>query len=619
MANFDSDHGLRVKIIIAGVVLVVLLFVFKLVQLQLIDTEFVEKAQSSALYEMTTYPSRGLLYDRNNRLLVQNEAIYDLYFTYNLLDPKIDTLKFCELLDIDIEYFKSNINKDWNSPRFSRYVPTVFLRRISPETFARFQEHLHEFPGFEIELRNVRSYPHENAAHILGYISEANREIIDAKPQTYELGDYLGSSGIEQVYEPLLKGNKGLEMTLRDNLGRYVGSFNQGILDTPAVSGHNLQTTIDLELQGYAEKLLKNKKGSVIAIEPATGEILTMVSSPTYDPNKLVIKQGRGDAFMELASDSLQPLFNRSVQAKYPPGSIFKTILALIALQEEIIDVRRHFTCQGAYYYKNSRWGCTLEPGRRNVSRAIQRSCNSFFYQTYREIIEKEGFDNPQAGLALLNRYLHEFGLGKKLQIDLPHESSGRVPDNEFYQKLYAEENGRWYSTYILSNAIGQGELEFTNLQIANLATILANRGFYITPHLVRGIIKQDGNVDPITHEKKRVPVDETHFEVVIDAMEKAVSRGSGRMAYIPGLEVCGKTGTSENPHGENHSVFFAFAPKDNPKIAVAVYVENAGYGSTYAAPIAGLIIEQYLQGEISRQRQWVENRIIEASLLPQP
>jgi len=613
----DGKERLHHILLLVGIATVLL--VFKLGQLQLVDSEFIEKARNSAIQKNITYPSRGLIYDRNLNLLTLNEPIYDLMFTHNRLDRNMDTLKFCRLLGIDIETFKINIEKDWSHVRFSRHVPTTFMRMITPETFSAFQEHLHEFPGFEFRLRSVRSYPHKNAAHILGYISEVNRDVIERSGGIYASGDYYGASGIERVYEPVLRGEKGNAFILRDNLGRYMGPLSDGLLDSPAVSGVNLMATLDLHLQAYAETLLKNKKGSIVAIEPSTGEILAMVSSPGYDPNQLTINRGRGDAFMELVSDSLNPLFNRSIQAKYPPGSIFKPILSLIALQEEIISVRRQNTCQGAYYYKQSRWGCTAGPGTRNVTRAIQQSCNSFFYQIYREILEKEGFNRPEIGLAKINEYLHYFGLGNTLGIDLPGESGGLIPTNEFYQRLYASEGGRWYSTYTLSNAIGQGELELTTLQMANLVAILANRGSYIQPHLIRGELRPNGDQKPYERKKNYVPIDEHHFNVVIDAMELAVSASSGRMAFVPGLHVCGKTGTSENPHGPNHSVFFAFAPKENPLIAIAVYVENAGWGSAYAAPIAGLIIEKYVNGEISQHRKWIENRMLNSNLLMIP
>nr|MBS0036689.1 penicillin-binding protein 2 [Saprospiraceae bacterium] len=619
MTVIQKEKKIRFYILIGLIVVIGIVFIFKLGQLQLADNEFIERARSSAIYQNIIYPPRGLIYDRNKKLLTHNEPIYDLEFTYHQLSPDMDTLKFCQLLGIDLDYFKENIEKDWSHSRYSKHLPTTFLKMVSPETFAVFQEHLFEFPGFEFTLRNVRSYPHQHAAHILGYISEVNREIIDSQKGVYNSGDYYGASGVERIYEPELRGNKGIHFILKDNLGRYVGPFSNRMLDSSAVSGKNHMATIDLEIQAYAEELLRNKKGSVVAIEPSTGEVLVMASSPGYDPNKLTIKMGRGDAFLELVRDSLNPLFNRGIQAKYPPGSIFKPILALVALQEEILTVRKHYTCQGAYYYRNSRWGCEAGPGTRNVSRAIQQSCNSFFYQTYRDILEREGFNKPELGLKVLNDYLNQFGLGKRLGIDLHGESPGYVPNNEFYRRLYASEGGRWYSTYTLSNAIGQGELDLTTLQMANLVAALANRGHYFTPHLIKGVMNPDGNVIPYPRKKHVIAIDPQHFEVVIDAMESSISAGSGRMANIPGLKVCGKTGTSQNPHGENHSVFFAFAPKDDPQIAIAVYVENAGWGSSFAAPIAGLIIEKYLNKEISVGRQWIENRMMESNLLLNP
>ncbi|MDX1479022.1 MAG: penicillin-binding transpeptidase domain-containing protein, partial [Saprospiraceae bacterium] len=415
----------------------------------------------------------------------------------------------------------------------------------------------------------------------------------------------------------LLKGRKGISYVLRDNLGREVGRISEGKLDSAAVSGQDLQITLDIALQRYAEQLLANKKGSIVCIEPATGEVLALASAPGYDPAALTIHRNRSAAFAALQQDTLKPFFDRSVMAAYAPGSIFKPVLALIAMQENVLQPNRTIYCDGAYRYRHFSYGCHDHITPYNVSIALQHSCNSYFFQTFRDLVEKEGFNRPARGLTTLNTYLQEFGLDEPLGIDLPHEKGGNVPGPAYYDQLYAGD--AWRSTYIMSLGIGQGELQLTTLQMANLAAIIANRGYYITPHLIRGFVNSTMSLPEAYTEQKFVQIDRQYFEPVIEGMSRAVTGGTAVTAYHPRIEICGKTGTSQNPHGKDHSVFFAFAPRENPQIAIAVYVENAGWGGTVAAPMAALMIEKYLHDQIDPNRAWIENRMLEMDLLTKP
>lgn len=592
------------------------LLLFKAMHIQLIDTSYRDRAQATAIDKNIIYPARGLIYDTNDRLLIKNNAMYDLKVTHNQIDPGMDTLKLCRLLGIDKKTFIKNIDKNWRSRRYSRSVPFVFLSKISAETCARFREHNHDFPGFAIQLRNVRGYPHQNAAHVLGYLNEVNQKQIDAYEGKYQKGDYIGATGLEAYYEDILKGKKGLNLILKDNLGRDVGPYKEGSLDSNAISGLNIKTTIDLELQKYGEKLMQNKTGSIVAIDPKTGGILSIVSAPTYDPNVLTINRNRGKAFNQLQKDTLQPFFDRSVSAKYPPGSIFKTIVALVAMQEGIINPNKFIPCNMGYYYKGRVRKCHSHPPAYGVSTALAHSCNAYFFQTLRDIVDQNGFYNPHEGLNEFNAYLSEFGLGDTLGVDIPNERKGNVPTPEYYDKVY---KGTWYSPTIMSIGIGQGEIEMTTLQMANVAAIIANRGHYFTPHL----IKEFKDIDkPIPNKyilRKTVSIDQQYFEPVIDGMEKALTVGTAKVAFMKDIKICGKTGTSQNPLGEDHSVFFAFAPKENPQIAIAVYVEHGKWGASYAAPIASLMIEKKLKSSIDPSRKYLEDRMLNANLVDLP
>jgi penicillin-binding protein 2 len=619
MAVKDSNEQ-RQYVVIGVLVLAALILLLRAAQLQLIDQTYQNKAAAITIDKNIIYPSRGVVYDRNSNLMVYNNAQYDLMVTYRQINPKMDTQRFCRLLGIDTAYFNATLNKDWKGGHFSKSKPFPFLTMITPETFARFQEFLTEFSGFVIQQRNVRGYPQHNGGHVLGYLNEANSKQLKDSVSIYEQGDYLGVTGLERYYEGILRGQKGFQYDLRDNLGRSVGKWKEGSLDSAAVQGKDLISTIDLKLQALGEYLLENKIGSVIAIEPKSGEILAMVTTPTYDPQNLTIGKQRSAAMNKLTTDSLRPLFNRAVSAKYPPGSIFKPVLAAIALQMGVWDKNNGMACGGGYYYNGRRLtGCHCREYNGNLASGIAHSCNNYFANVYRSVIDRYGFRNAAQGLDSLNTYLYRFGLGKPLGVDFPSEKGGLIPDSKLYNKIYKRDKF-WYSTAIISNSIGQGENQLTTIQMANIAATLANRGWFYTPHLIKGFKDSTDQrdfkiLDPRFTIKHSTGVEERHFEYIAEGMRMVIESGSGDNAKVPGITICGKTGTSQNPHGEDNSVFIGFAPKENPVIAIAVYVENAKWGNDFGAPITGLMIEQFINGKIAKNRQSLVEKVHRARL----
>jgi len=594
----------------------------KAAHLQLIDDTYRVKGNNIAVDEITTYPSRGFITDRNEKIIVYNNAMYDLMVTYKQINPEMDTIKFCNLLGITKETFIKNLNKNWRSGRYSKRKPFVFLKTISAHRYTKIQEHLYEFPGFFTRLRNVRGYPYPNAAHVLGYLGEVNRKQIDQSDGIYSLGDYIGQSGLELQYERELRGEKGVKFMLKDKFGREVEAYDDGGSDIPPVSGMNLISSLDIDLQIYCEELMKNKRGSIVALEPESGEILAMLSAPTYNPNLLVVGPNRGKNYNHILKDSLQPFFDRSVMAKYPPGSIFKTIVGLVALEEEIVTTDYRVICPGYYQpgKANSRkFGCHQHERYVDLSKAIKHSCNSYFFRTFRDIVDQYGESIPQKGLSVFNEYLTAFGVGKPLEIDYPREKRGNNPTPKYYDKIYKNDGG-WNSGKIMSVGIGQGEVEMTTMQMANLAAILGNRGGYRLPHLAKAFKNGETIIrtDPKYQKIQQVPINKAHFQPIIDGMESVVISGTAKQAFIPDIPLCGKTGTSQNA-GKDHSIFFAFAPKDNPKIALAVYIENGGFGGTYAAPIASLVVEKYLKDSIrGNRRQGLEKEMMATNLVDQ-
>ncbi|MCB0661808.1 MAG: penicillin-binding protein 2, partial [Saprospiraceae bacterium] len=512
--------SIRIVFIIGALALIT-----KAMFIQLIDDTYSAKGSTAGIDKITVYPSRGLIFDRNGKLLVNNVPVYDLMVVYNRLDPQMDTTAFCNLLGISKGEFKERIEKDWRDQRYSKVVPYVFLSRIPADTFARFQEHLYEYPGFYAQIRNIRSYPYPNAAHLLGYIREVNQDDIDKGNGEYRSGDYIGAAGLELAYEELLKGEKGAKFILKDKFGREVGSYKDGSLDTLPLSGKDLISTIDVDLQAYGEFLMQGKTGSIVAIEPSTGEILAMASLPTYDPNRLSINSSRGKAFQELLDDPRLPFFDRTVMAQYPPGSIFKTVVALIALQEGVISPQTGFTCSNGYFYNGRLYGCHSHVYPGSVTTAIQHSCNSYFWQTFRRIIDKKDFYKPREGLDMFNNYVYQFGLGNELGVDFPREKGGNVPTSDYYDKVYKK--GGWKSPTIMSLGIGQGELQLTSMQMANLAAIMANRGHYYTPHLVKSYKNDASDIDEKYRTKHEIDINKAFYQYVIDGMEKVVTSGT--------------------------------------------------------------------------------------------
>ncbi len=611
----------RKDIIIYAIVLVAIILIGRAAQLQLFTDRYKEQAKRTTLDRSIIYPSRGLIFDRNGKTLVYNKPIYVIDAIFNKVDPKMDTSLFCTLLQIDKQTFLTNINKDWKSGKFNKSLPFAFLSKVSPEQFAIFQEHLHKFPGFYPVQRIIRGYPHTHGSHVLGYLGEVDQKIIDNSNGLYIPGDYIGQSGLEIAYEVELAGGKGINYILKDNLGRRVGAYENGNLDSMAIPGEDMTISIDLELQAYADSLMINKRGGIVAIEPSTGEILAMVSSPNYDPNILNLDGNRGQGMALLLNDSInRPLNNRAVTNKYPPGSIFKPILSLIALQKGATYASKPIFCPGYYRLSASKvQKCTHAHGSvANVTEAIQYSCNVYFFQMMRDMLDLYSYKKPSLGLDSLVSHLRDFGLGHKLGLDYSYESKGLIPDSKYYNRMYSSETGGWRSAWVLSLGIGQGEMQLTTAQMANLATILANRGWFITPHLIKKY--NSGKAIPAEFTtKKKVRIDAKHFIPVINGLEAVVTAGTATIAYVEGLDVCGKTGTSQNPHGEDHSVFFGFAPKNNPKIAIAVFIENAGYGGAWAAPVASLLMEKYINKKVAPNRKYLEERMKKGVLIDGP
>jgi penicillin-binding protein 2 len=491
---------------------------------------------------------------------------------------------------------------------YSRRAPSVFLKQISDETYARLQEKMFMYPGFYVQPRTLRKYSKPVAAHVLGYVSEVDEGIIRKDPY-YKPGDYIGKSGIEEAYEKELRGKRGVKIYLVDVYSRIKGSYANGSRDTLAVQGADITSGIDLDLQEYGELLMKNKRGSIVAIEPKTGEVLTLVSSPNYDPG-LLVGRIRSDNFANLSADTLNPLFNRALMASYPPGSTFKPINGLIALQEQVISPSTLFGCNNGYLFV----ACHSHQSPLNLEGAIMISCNSYFCQAYRRILENPKYLSVSDAFEKWKGYLDEFGFGSKLGTDFVNELPGFIPDGSYYDKYHGK--NRWKALTVISMAIGQGEIGITPLQMANMTAAIANRGYYYTPHIVKSV-GTAGNIDSRFTTKHLISIDSVNFEEIIKGMDAAVNGGAGKTAGVAALKdiiVCGKTGTAQNPHGKEHAVFIAFAPKDDPKIAIMVVVENAGFGATYAAPIASLMIEKYLKGEISNKP--LEQRMLELNLI---
>ncbi|KAB1153866.1 penicillin-binding protein 2 [Tenacibaculum aiptasiae] len=601
------------------ITLIGIIYIVRLFQLQILRGGNQNPIQSSTVKIEYDYPERGHIYDRNGKLLVANQLSYDVMIVPKDVEP-LDTLEFCSLLKIDKESFKKRYKK---AVKFARWLPSVFLKQLAKEDFAYLQEKLPKYKGFYIQKRIIRNYPVKSAANIVGFIAEVNERKAKAS-NYYEQGELIGKLGVEKQYENVLRGIKGKKHFKRNNLNKITGTYKNGKYDTLAVPGKDLTLTIDTKLQQYGELLMKGKRGGIVAIEPKTGEILALVTAPSYDPNLLVGRK-RSPNSVKLFNDTINiPTFDRGLQAMYPPGSPFKIINGLIGLQEGVIDKNTGVYCQHGYRYgsrKNEFMGCHCGIVGRPIrlKTAIAKSCNSYFATTYKKIVDKSG--NPKIGMEKWNKHVESFGLGNYLGYDLPSGRKGMIPDTLFYNKWY---KNRWKSTYTISNAIGQGEILTTPMQLANMTAAIANKGYFYTPHIVKKI--DNKSITDSTYTTKRITtIDPEHFPIAIDAMHEVFTYGTAKWYQIKGIEICGKTGTAENKikiiDGEkvtapDHSILIAFAPKDDPKIAMAVYIENGGYGSTIAAPITSLMIESYIKGEVSRKN--LEDRMINYSLQEQ-
>lgn len=597
--------GSNQRWVISGIFTVILfIFLLRLFYIQLVNESYKLSAHNNVLRYVTEYPARGLVYDKKGRLLTFNEAVYDLMVTPRQVKI-MDTAEFCRLIDISKEHFEKKLSK---AKQYSLVKSSIFEKQLSAETYAALQEKLYKYNGFFVQPRTLRRYPYKIAAHTLGYIGEVNENLISKNPY-YQLGDYIGISGIEQSYEKELRGKRGLRIVMVDVFNREKGRFEDGKYDSAAIAGTHLISSLDAELQLYAEKLFVNKTGSLVAIEPATGELLAMVSNPSYDPN-LLVGRVRSKNYSSLLQDSMKPLFNRAMQAYYPPGSTFKLVNALIAQQEKIISSDTRFPCSfsvGGRYIR-----CHPHPSPADLHRAVQYSCNPYFCHTFRTFIDHKKFYTSGNGYRIWREHVLSFGIGIKLGVDMPHELKGMVPSVEFYDKQYGK--GHWKASNIYSLGIGQGELGITPLQMANIMCIIANKGFFYIPHVIKSI-GDSGRINPEYTKKNFTKIEPQYFEVITNGMLDVVEAGTARASRINNIRICGKTGTAQNPHGKDHSLFVGFAPMDNPKIAIAVMVENAGFGGTWAAPIASLVIEKYLTDSISRPH--IEENMLKGNLLP--
>ncbi len=587
----------------AFIILLGIIYIIRLFYIQIIDSNYKLSAESNSRRLEIVYPARGFIYDRNKELLVHNQPSYDLKIAPYELEA-FDSLLLCNILEIDIATLREGIRKVIEDPRERR---NPFIKQLSPEVFGRLKETQYKFPGFYFSERTLRKYKYEMAPHLFGYVSEVDSNDIK-KNSNYEMGDYIGVNGLEKFYENILGGVKGKRYRFIDVKGREQGAYNEGRHDEDAVPGRNITITIDADLQAYAEELMANYQGSVVAIEPKTGEVLALVSAPLYNP-ALLIGRDRQKNYVMLQKDSLEPLFNRAIMAMYPPGSTFKMLNGIIALHEGVIQPGTTFGCQLGYHAKGVSMKCHSHSTPLALTGAIQNSCNAYFASTYKRIMDNNHYATTEEAFIAWREYVASFGFGDQLGIDLPSEKAGFIPKSTYYDRYYGK--NRWKAHTIISNSIGQGEILTTPLQMANMAAIIANHGYFITPHLLKNIEGVDTIPQAYTR-KNWVTVDTNLFPVIVEGMYKAVNEpgGTALIARLSNIEVCGKTGTAENPHGEDHSVFIAFAPKENPQIAISVYVEYGKWGATYAAPIASLLIEKYLTDSIATDRKWVETRM---------
>ncbi|MDW7695576.1 penicillin-binding transpeptidase domain-containing protein [Flammeovirgaceae bacterium SG7u.111] len=589
----------------AAFIIIAIIFLVKLLQVQVFDTNYRQAARQNIVSRLVKYPLRGMIYDRNEHLIVRNRPVFDIMVIPEEFTIE-DTARFCEIFEVELEFVREKLDA---AKRYSRIKPSIFIKQLSTEKFAEIEDRLSDYPGLYPSPRTVRDYPHSSLANALGYVKEVDKKFLDAdSSKYYRQGDLIGKSGLEKQYEEELRGIRGVSYVMLNVRGVVKGSFQNGELDTIPEIGKDLVTGIDLELQQYGEKLMQNKRGAIVAIEPSTGEILTMLSFPSYDPNLLTgDDKTAGKNYLELVRDPNKPLFNRAIQAVYPPGSTFKTAMTLVGLQDGTLDsARTYFGCD------KSLVGCHNHASPLNPYGSIQHSCNPWYVQAFRKMIltgkSEDKDEDTRLGLQHWHDQMTKFGLGVTPKIDLPFARRGNIPSPEYYDKNYYIKN--WRLSNVYSIAFGQGELLVSPLQLANQAAVIANRGWYKDPHLVKSI-----GDSTMQFEKHQTGIEYAYFDYVARAMSEIYTAS---MAKIPDIKICGKTGTAQNPHGEDHSIFMAFAPLDNPQIAIAVYVENAGFGGSWAAPIASLMVEQYIKGEVDPKRQWLENYVLRGNFMEQ-
>ncbi len=602
---------MRKLLLLSSVIVVGIIFLIRLFYLQIYTAKTYNLYDDNAIRKVFNYPKRGYVYDRNGALLVANQPSYDVMIIPREVEP-LDTLEFCNLLKITKGDFKSIYKRKY---RYSPRLPQVFLSQLSKEDYAVLSEKMRKYRGFYIQKRSLRDYQTTIGANVLGDIGEVGQSDIN-KDFYYTSGDLIGKQGVEKTYEKTLRGVKGVKFIQKDRFNRDIEPYNNGLSDTIAQPGKDINITIDSELQAYGELLMKNKRGGIVAIDPNNGEILTMVSGPSYNPNDLVGRK-RSKNFTKLYNDTIvKPLFDRGLKAQYPPGSPFKILNALIALQENVVDTEEKFTCRRGYNYGGKKpLGCHVHKSPANMNLGIYESCNAYFANIYRRIIDKA--DTPAEGMDVWSNHIKSFGLGNYLNNDLSVGERGKIPSAATYDQRYGK--NKWYTTFSISNAIGQGEVLATPIQLANMAAAIANRGYYYTPHIIKKI--EGDTIDSKFTTPKYTTIDKQHFDPIVQGMHDVYNKGTAKTLRVPGIDICGKTGTAENftrINGEtkqltDHSIFVAFAPKDNPKIAIAVFVENGYWGSRFAGRMASLMIERYIKGEVTLKR--MENWILSHSL----
>lgn len=606
--KLNRKNRLLIGLCTAAAILVARLF-----SIQIIEDKYKTDASNNSMVYSLIYPTRGIIHDRNGKILVGNKVSYDLMVTPKEVE-EFDTLALASILEVTPDFIREKMNEYRRNRRKIGYQSVVMIKQMDPKTYMRFAELAYKFPGFRGQARSIREYPFNAGGNLLGYVSEVNAQYLKDHPDEYRAGDYAGMTGIEAAREKDLRGEKGYNIWLRNSRNKIESRYRDGELDKEAIPGDDITTTIDAELQHYGQMLMNNKVGSLVAIEPSTGDILTMVSSPGIDVDMLA---DFGQHYNEILSNPYKPMFNRAVQAPYPPGSVFKLVNGLIGLQEGVFTPQTRYPCSMGYHFGKSKLGCHAHKSPIDFEESIMMSCNAYYCYVLRAILENGKYGSIDEAMDKWKEYVMSFGFGQKLGSDFPSELGGFIPDSKYYNRYYRK--GGWKATTVISLSIGQGEIGCTPLHLANLCATVANRGFYYIPHIIKD--SENVSIDPKYKERRYTMVDTVHFSKVIDGMYRAVNSGFGSggtasIAAVKGLDICGKTGTAQNPHGHDHSVFICFAPKDNPKIAVAAYVENGGFGATWAAPIASLLTEMYLNGEIGEDRKALEARMLEGNLL---